>query len=66
MRRVALTGPANPHATEQMVPANELVIECRADVQENESCQERPARSVDDLPSETGAVESLRDAADTE
>ena len=56
---------ANPHAAEQVVPADELVIQSRADMQGDETHQERPARCVDHLPGAAGAVEGLRDAPDT-
>jgi len=66
MRRIALIGSTNPHAAEQMVPADELVIQGRASVQEDETHQERPARGVDHFPGVAGAVEGLRDAPDAE
>ena len=59
-----LAGSANPHAAEQVVPADELMIEGCAGVQEDEEGQERPARPVDHPPGVARAVESLRDAAD--
>ena len=55
---------AEPHAGEQIIPADELVEQGRANVQGHDAYQERPTRSVDNLPGVAAAVEGLRDRAD--
>jgi len=70
MRRIAEEAPtrlfSEPHASQQMIPANELVVHGRANVQGDEGNQEGPTQSVYGFPGNAAALEVLRYAADTE